>query len=171
MRRKADTVTKEGRRGAPDHGLRHLGAKWLLAAALVHSAASALSPLQTVFAKGGPCEVVAMGVEAVADSLHRCTGWLLLQVDLKNAFNSIHRSAILNANKFGQPKGCNKVIHCSIQVFSKPFRWGGLHRWYLDDGVYMGSIPKAEEVLRALTTSLPALGPELNMCKTTFWGF
>jgi len=38
-----------------------------------------------------------MAVQALADTLHGSTGWLLLQVDLKNAFNSIHRPTILNA--------------------------------------------------------------------------
>jgi len=38
-----------------------------------------------------------MGVQALADTLHGSTGWLLLQVDLKNAFNSINRPAILDA--------------------------------------------------------------------------
>jgi len=58
---------------------------------------AALAPLQTALAKGSPCEVVAMGVQAHVDALHGSTGWLLLQVDLKNAFNSIHRPAILGA--------------------------------------------------------------------------
>jgi len=41
--------------------------------------------------------VVAMGVQVHVDALHGSTGWLLLQSDLKNAFNSIHRAAILGA--------------------------------------------------------------------------
>jgi len=39
--------------------------------------------------------VVAMGMQALADTMLRSIGWLLLQVDLKNA--SIHRPAITNA--------------------------------------------------------------------------
>jgi len=50
--------------------LRRLTAKWLLATSKGRSATSALSPLQTAFAKGNPCEVVAMGVQALADTLH-----------------------------------------------------------------------------------------------------
>jgi len=38
-----------------------------------------------------------MGVQALSDTLHGSTTWLLLQLDLKYAFNSIHRPAILNA--------------------------------------------------------------------------
>jgi len=43
--------------------------------------ASATAPLQTAFAKGSPCEVVGMGVQAQVDVLHGSTGRLLLQVD------------------------------------------------------------------------------------------
>jgi len=38
-----------------------------------------------------------MGVQALADTLHGTTGWLLLRVDWKNAFNSINRPAIVDA--------------------------------------------------------------------------
>jgi len=47
---------------------------------------------------------------------------------------------------------------------------GALHRWYLDDGVFMGSVAEAEEVLGALQLTLPPLGLELNLRKTTVWG-
>jgi len=81
------------------NALRKHVAKWLLATALGRNAAAALAPLLTAFAKGSPCEVVAMGVQAQVDSLHGSTGWLLLQVDLKNAFNSIARPAILESRE------------------------------------------------------------------------
>jgi len=47
---------------------------------------------------------------------------------------------------------------------------GALHRWYLDNGVFMGSVAEVEEVLDALQRTLPPLGLELNMWKTTVWG-
>jgi len=77
--------------------LHRLTAKWLLATSQGRSATAALAPLQTAFEKGSPCEVVAMGVQTLADTLNGSTGWMLLQVDLKNAFNSIQRPAILDA--------------------------------------------------------------------------
>jgi len=70
--------------------LRRLVAKWLLATSQGRGATTAFASMQSAFAKGSPCEVVAMGVQA-HDFLHGSTGWLLLQLDLKNAFNSIHR--------------------------------------------------------------------------------
>jgi len=45
-----------------------------------------------------------------------------------------------------------------------------MHRWYLDDGVFMGSVVEVEGVLAALQQALPPLGLELNMRKTTVWG-
>jgi len=45
-----------------------------------------------------------------------------------------------------------------------------MHRWYLDDGVFMGSVVEVEGVLAALKQALPPLGLELNMRKTTVWG-
>jgi len=77
--------------------LRRLVAKWLLATSQGRSATATLAPLQTAFAKGSSCEVVAMGVQSHVDALTGSTGLLLLQVDLKNAFNSIHWPDILGA--------------------------------------------------------------------------
>jgi len=71
------TVRKRGVRRASSHyakrigglrpiavgdTLRRLVAKWLLASAQGRNAAAAIAQLQTAFAKGTPCEVVAMGV-------------------------------------------------------------------------------------------------------------
>jgi len=70
---------------------------WLLASTQGRNAAAALSQLQTAIVKGSTCEVVAMGMQAQVDALHRSSGWLLLQVDLKNAFNSIARPEVLKS--------------------------------------------------------------------------
>jgi len=47
---------------------------------------------------------------------------------------------------------------------------GALHRWYLDDGVFMGSMAEVEGVLAAPQQTLPPLGLELNLRNTTVWG-
>jgi len=49
-------------------------------------------------------------------------------------------------------------------------RRGALHRWYLDDGAFLGSLAEVEEVLGALQQALPPLGLELNLRQTTVWG-
>jgi len=168
--------------------LRRLVAKWLLATTQGRNAATALAPLQTAFAKRSPCEVVAMGVQAQVDALHGSTVWLLLQVDLKNTFNSIARPAILEALEHQ----CPSMTPCVRQAFQPapllirreviwstrgvqkgdplgPFLFaagihaalgalppgGTMHRWYLDDGVFMGSVKEVEEVLAALQQALP----------------
>jgi len=45
-----------------------------------------------------------------------------------------------------------------------------MHRWYLDDCVFMGSVVEVEGLLAVLQQALPPLGLELNMRKTTVWG-
>jgi len=47
---------------------------------------------------------------------------------------------------------------------------GALQRWYLDDGVFLGSVAQVEVELGALQQTLPPLGLELNLRKTTVWG-
>jgi len=46
-----------------------------------------------------------MGVQAQVDALHGSTGWLMPQVDLRNAVNSIARPAILEAQRATGPLG------------------------------------------------------------------
>jgi len=47
---------------------------------------------------------------------------------------------------------------------------GPLHRLYLDDGFFLGSVAEVDVVLGALRQTLPPLGMELNLRKTTVWG-
>jgi len=44
-----------------------------------------------------------------------------------------------------------------------------MRRWYLVDGLFMGSVVEAEGLLAALEQALPPLGLDLNMRKTTVW--
>jgi len=47
---------------------------------------------------------------------------------------------------------------------------GALQRWNLHDGVFLGSVVEVEGVLTALKQTLPALGFDSNLRKTTVWG-
>jgi len=133
---------------AVDDTLRRLTANWMLKNSQGRSATAAFAHLQTAFAKGRPCEVVAMGVQALADTLHGSTGWLLLQVDLNNAFNSIHRPAILDAleqrcpspssprlcswaaRSYGRPGGCSKATPWALSSSPRASRqpWTPCHQ-------------------------------------------
>jgi len=75
---------------------------------------------------------VAMGVQAQVDALHGSTGWLLLQVDLKNAFNSIARPAILEAVERLGPS----MMPWPRQAFRPPAGWAGGH--LVDPGSAVG---------------------------------
>jgi len=133
-----------------------------------------------------------MGVQAQGDALHGSTGWLLLQVDLKNAFTSIARPAILEAlerqfqsmkpwvrqafqpaplligreviwstrgGQQGDPLGpflFAAGIHAALGALPP---WDTMHRWYPDDGVFMGSVVEVEGVLAALQQALTPPGP------------
>jgi len=186
--------------------LRRLTAKWLLATFRGRSATATLAPLLTSLAKGSPCEVVAMGVRALAETLHGSTGWLLLQVYLKKAFSSIHRQTILDALKqrfpsmlpwvlqafHPAPVPVGREVICSTRGVQQGDPLGTflfaagiqaamnalppcetLHRWYLDYGVFMGSVAEVEGVPTALQQTLPPLGLELNsrkrLCGARAW--
>jgi len=63
------------------------------------------------------------------------------------------------------------LIAAGIQTALDALPTGGaLHRWHLDDGVFMGSVAEVEGLLMALLHTLPPLGLDLNLRKTTVWG-
>jgi len=171
-------------------------AKWLLATSQGLIATAALAPLQTAFAKGSPCEVVAMGVQAHVDALHESAGWLLLQVDTKNGFNSIHRPPILGVleqrcpamlpwvQQASQPAPLlvgREVIWSTLGVRQGdtfgPFLFAAGIQAALDTLPYtkvtwmMGSSwARWRRSLGALQRPCPLLGLVLNLRKTTVWG-
>jgi len=132
-----------------------------------------------------------MGVQAQVDALQGSTRWLLLQVDLRNAFNSITRPAILEAME----RVCPSMMPWVRQAFQpapllvgREVIWStrsvqqgdplgpvllaagiqaaldalhqrrALHRWYLDDGVFLGSVADVGDVVGALQQNLPPWG-------------
>ena len=79
--------------------LRRVAAKWLIRSPAGQGAMAAVLPQQVAFCRGGPCETLPMAVQAaVQDLSHAPAGsadWVLLQVDLCNAFNSVTRQAVM----------------------------------------------------------------------------
>jgi len=111
-------------------------------------------------------------------------------VDLKNAFSSIARRAILKAlehlctcmmpwvRQAFQPAPLlvgREVVWSTLGVqqgyplgpflcgghpnsLGRPAPRGALHRWYLDDRVFLGSVAEVEKELGASRQTLPPLG-------------
>ena len=77
--------------------LRRIAAKWLVRSPAGREAASSLLPRQIAFCKGGPCETLGMAVQSLVDGLPGDGDWVLLQIDLQNAFNSVERGAVTAA--------------------------------------------------------------------------
>jgi len=133
--------------------------------------------------EGEPLRGRGNGEAGLGGCLHGNTGWLLLQVDLNNAFNSIERPTIEEALvrqcpsmtpwvrqtfqpapmlvwremiwstrgvQQGDPLGpflFSAGIQAALEALPPGFT---MHSWYLDDGVFMGSVVEVEGVLAAL---------------------
>ena len=79
--------------------LRRIAAKWLIRSPVGQAAMEAVRPNQVAFCRGGPCETLPMAVQAAVQAAARepaeSADWVLLQVDLCNAFNSVTRQAVM----------------------------------------------------------------------------
>jgi len=97
-------------------------------------------------------------LRALADTLHGKTGWLLLQVGLKNAFDSIHRPAILKALE----QRCSSMLTWVRQAFPPaPLLVGREVIWSTrgeQQGDPLGPFPFSAGIQAALCT-LPQGGP------------
>ena len=56
------------------------------------------------------CDLIAMGVQSVAQSPG--SDWVVLQVDLRNAFNSVNRQAMLEVARAKVPSAYNWLAWC-----------------------------------------------------------
>jgi len=74
------------------------------------------------------------GSAAQVDALHGSTGWLLLQVDLKNAMNSIARPAILDALE----RLCPSIMPWPRQAFQPAPMLVGREFFWSNRGVQQG---------------------------------
>ena len=183
--------------------LRRVIAKFVLRQPASARAQCWMSPLQTAFTRGSPCETVGMGVQELVLQLSGREDWGLLQVDVRNAFNTLQRETILGAVATQAPELtawvrqtlqpapllCGKEVIWSAQGVQQgdpmgPFLFSLgihdvlnllpkdmlLHRWYLDDGVLMGTLPQLHHAIELLEAHFPRRGLLVNYTKTTLWG-
>ena len=75
--------------------LRRLVGKALLATNVAKQQVSSLAPLQTGIGIKGAAESVAMGCQSMVDHLAKQTGWVMLKLDMANAFNTVSRKDVL----------------------------------------------------------------------------
>ena len=75
--------------------LRRLAGKVLLATGVSKAQVASLAPTQVGVGVRCAAESVAMGHTSTVDSLAHTTDWAVLKVDLRNAFNTVDRLAVL----------------------------------------------------------------------------
>ena len=83
--------------------LRRVTEKILSKLPLTTESMTALLPLQTAFAGRSACEQVGLTVQALVTRTPDTAGWLLCQIDISNAFNTVSRAAILKGVAAGAP--------------------------------------------------------------------
>ena len=91
--------------------LRRVVGKTLLHTPEVKSQLSTLQPRQCGVGVPYACEMVGMGVQAIATA-HPTGNWVMLQVDMKNAFNNISRVSMLQSGLAKVPATYNWLAWC-----------------------------------------------------------
>ena len=75
--------------------LRRIIGKFLTSESVFTEAAMTLQPTQTGVGVRDACELTCMGAQSLVDGLTDHTNWAILQVDFRNAFNTITRKSVL----------------------------------------------------------------------------
>ena len=75
--------------------LRRIVSKFLMKLPQTSTAAEALAPIQCGFAGKNICEKLSMGLQSTINNLSQEADWVLLCIDVKNAFNCIYRDKII----------------------------------------------------------------------------
>ena len=78
--------------------LRRLVGKALLSTPEARKQVAALQPVQAGLGVPGAAESIGMGLQSLVNTLGPQSSWVVLQVDIANAFNTQHRSAILHSS-------------------------------------------------------------------------
>ena len=105
--------------------LRRMVGKCLLATELLKEQLHALQPRQCGVAVQGATELVGMGLQRFVDARRDDSDWVILMVDVSNAFNTIDRHAILRGCAKYTPVAYN-WLHSCYQGHSPLFCQGKL---------------------------------------------
>ena len=83
--------------------LRRLVGKTLLSTPEARKQVAELQPIQVGLGVPGAAEAVGIGLQALVNTLGPQSSWVVLQVDISNAFNTQHRTAILQGSLLRAP--------------------------------------------------------------------
>ena len=95
--------------------LRRLVGKFVARSAVSSKLVQTMLPHQCGIATPGACETIAMGLQSWVHAHHTEHAWAILQVDLRNAFNSVHREAIFDEIGQSAPELIPWVSTCYAQ--------------------------------------------------------
>jgi hypothetical protein len=95
--------------------LRRLIGKVLLATPSVKAAAQTLVPRQTGVGVPKAAEMIGMGVQRFVDSTSNSADWIIAQVDVANAYNTLTREAVLRGAAAKAPGSFNWLRFCYTQ--------------------------------------------------------
>ena len=95
--------------------LRRLAGKVLLATGPSRQAVHKLAPIQVGVGVAGAAEAVAMTVQGLVSELASTNDWVLLKVDLRNAFNCVSRHSLLQGAKALVPSAFSFLSYAYTQ--------------------------------------------------------
>ena len=147
--------------------LRRLIGKCLLQTPDVSASTKSLQPRQVGVGVQGATELVGMGVQRLFDRLDPQGDWVLLQVDVKNAFNTVDRSAVLQGARNDVPGAYNWLAFCyadRVPLFCQ----GSLLCWS-QAGVHQGDTCGPLGFALGLNTALDACRDEANPLLWEVW--
>ena len=92
--------------------LRRVVGKALLSTSVAKEQVARVQPLQVGVGLRNATEAVAMGIQSLVDSRQSTGQWVLLKMDLSNAFNCIDRETVLHETQSRCPALFNYVRYC-----------------------------------------------------------
>ena len=104
--------------------LRRVVGKAILASSRTKQQIESLQPLQVGVGLRNATEAVAMGVQGVVVSRASMGHWVILKVDMTNAFNTISRETVLHETQGRCPSLFNYLRFC-YQLHAPLFCGGG----------------------------------------------